>query len=433
MFPNIRKRASILRPSKFFRRMNSPSSSSLAQSTCSTQGAKSRFEDGYLTEKPPLGKGGFGKVWKAFKKGTNSGSSSDSDTEIAIPFAVKEISKQNLSQSGLIGLKLEVEALKCLNHKNIIEFFEEYDEVDRVYIVMEYVTGGTLEEMLEKNIGFSEEYVKQYVYQITCALEHCKQKGVVHRDIKPGNILITGDVDDSPMVKLLDFGFSAIIDVKAENMEDKVLNKWCGTSFYASPEIVKRQTYNFKTDFWSLGVVIYELLSGGTKPFSFDVRERGSKTKMLKKIAANEWQFKPEHAWRSISEEAKELIENLLVLDVDERYGAKETLDHAWLTKELENDKTRIMRMRGGEDRERNSVLRSKDKPSVNVGAQQGLEQKGDEHMKGAIDCKQDEEGESKSKNEMKMKMKIRAGMLKHQKSAANYGSGVGAFQFLDL
>lgn len=287
------------------------------------------FESKYATVMP-LGEGSFGRVWKAVLK------TDVSDEQAVIPFAVKEIKKLGLTEAQTRQLKLESSALAKLHHPNIIGFFERFEDQNFVHIVMEYVSGGTLANLIQRKQGCSESHAKKYIFQITSALEYCNRIGVVHRDIKPGNILVTGSLDSYPVVKLIDFGFSALVDLKIQAMETKKLNNWVGTLSYVSPEIVKRHIYNFKTDFWSLGVTMFEVLSGGVKPFDFDERKQGGKHEMMEKISEGCFGFEPVERWDTISMDAKDLILSLLTVEPDQRFGPRETLAHIWLQEAAE-------------------------------------------------------------------------------------------------
>lgn len=284
------------------------------------------FEDYFEVSPPMVGNGSYGSVWKCFKK-----TESWLETDVRIPFAAKIVDKSDLDEESKKSLQFEIEALTKLRHPNIISFYDRFEKAGVVTIVTEYIAGGTLKDWLQEGRFFSESTVRQYMFQLLSALDHCSEVGVVHRDIKPSNILVTVDINDQPLVKLIDFGFSAVVDLNEIPIEDHKFDSWMGTLEYASPELVNREPYNFKTDFWSLGVLMFELLSNGTKPFTYETTKRGSKKRMQERICRGEFKFEPKEEWRHVSSSAKDLLQKFLLVDVKSRFSSKEGLRHLWI------------------------------------------------------------------------------------------------------
>ena len=142
-----------------------------------------------------------------------------------------------------------------MNHPNIVKIFEAFETEDNVYLVMEYVGGGSLHSLLKEQSDrrLQEEDAKRLFKQIMTALQYCHRKSITHRDIKLENILL----DEHRNVKLIDFGFSTCIP------NDKKIKMFCGTPSYMAPEIVRRDEYaGPPADVWASGVLLYALTNG---------------------------------------------------------------------------------------------------------------------------------------------------------------------------
>lgn len=158
----------------------------------------------------------------------------------------------------------EVEILTKLDHPNIVKYFETYIDNKYMYLVMEYVGGGELFEMITKqnNQVLSEEMAKTYIRKILSALQHIHAMNIVHRDIKPENIMLTKDGE----IKIIDFGLS-----KKQNKEGSMMRTIAGTPYYMAPEILSERPYTSKVDLWSVGVLLYVFMCG-YMPFNSDKR-----------------------------------------------------------------------------------------------------------------------------------------------------------------
>ncbi|XP_072394494.1 serine/threonine-protein kinase Nek8-like [Diabrotica undecimpunctata] len=153
----------------------------------------------------------------------------------------------------LQAAKNEVAILKSLNHPNIIRYCDSYDRKGIFYIVMEYASKGTLQQLIEKERpnAFAPQYVMDFFCQILMGLDHIHQQKVIHRDLKTENIFLTGLRGD--VVKIGDFGIS-----KALINENKA-NTIIGTCNYLAPELCNGEPYNAKSDIWALGCILYEM------------------------------------------------------------------------------------------------------------------------------------------------------------------------------
>jgi calcium-dependent protein kinase len=153
------------------------------------------------------------------------------------------------------------------------------------------------------------------------AINHCHSLKIAHRDIKPENILL----GENGSVKLIDFGLS-------KQVKSKKMNTIVGTPYYIAPEVLKGN-YNVKCDIWSLGVIMYILLSGYL-PFGGT-----GAAEVFEKVQAGEYSFSQKE-WKKVSDEAMDLISKMLQVDTKKRYTAEQCLKHEWFVKagEFKND-----------------------------------------------------------------------------------------------
>ena len=228
-----------------------------------------------------LGTGGMGKVYLA------------KDSKLNRSIAVKTLPNSFSSDSDHVKrLQTEARAAANLNHPNVATIYsvEETDD-NQTFITMEYVEGKPLSKMIPES-GFDQRTFLDLFISIADALAHAHEKGIVHRDIKPSNIMITPAGEP----KILDFGL-AQIDRKRLGDEDSTLNltktgQVLGTPAYMSPEQAKGEEADHRTDIFSLGVVMYEAITG-ERPFKGD-NYASVVIKLLQKDARNISEIKPE-------------------------------------------------------------------------------------------------------------------------------------------
>eukprot|EP00741_Cyanophora_paradoxa_P004993 tig00000842_g4840.t1 len=187
-----------------------------------------------------IGEGSFGKVYKGRRKGSGQ------------IVALKFIAKHGKSEKDIKNLRQEIEILRGLNHENIILMLDSFETKNEFCVVTEYAQG-ELFEILEDDHSLPESEVQKIAKQLVKALYYLHSNRIIHRDMKPQNILIAAN----GTVKLCDFGFA-----RAMSCNTMVLTSIKGTPLYMAPELVQEQPYNEKADLWSLGVILYELFVG---------------------------------------------------------------------------------------------------------------------------------------------------------------------------
>ncbi|KAG2383357.1 hypothetical protein C9374_004694 [Naegleria lovaniensis] len=216
--------------------------------------------------------------------------------------AVKIIDKSNL-EVNKDSLKTEVNILKSVNDQNIVELIDVYETPQKVYLVMELLTGGELFDRIKDCVSIK--------YLHSC--------GIVHRDLKPENLIYSSDSNDSD-IKITDFGLAKIAD------GDFLLKTACGTPNYVAPEVLQNTGYDASVDMWSIGVILYILLCGFPPFYSENTPE------LFEQIINGDYDF-PSPYWDKVSDSAKDLIRHLLVVNPKKRFTPDQTLSHPWIKK----------------------------------------------------------------------------------------------------
>ncbi|KAF4042099.1 Protein kinase domain [Phytophthora infestans] len=262
--------------------------------------SKWKMDDFLVTKN--LGQGKFGNVYLAKEKCSN------------LTVALKVLFKSPLTRDGGVSnLKREVEIQVRLRHPNVLRMHGYFYDDSCVYLVLEYAPFGELYKELAKEKHFSDAVAAHYVSQVVEALKYCHSCNVIHRDIKPENLLI----GHNKTIKLADFGWS--VHAPTPN---NVRKTFCGTPDYLSPEMVMGESYDYRTDSWSLGVLTYELLVGST-PFYCE-----NQMEMYKRIELADYQFPSTPA---VSETAKSFIAGLLQRKPSDRLSLEDAVKHPWI------------------------------------------------------------------------------------------------------
>lgn len=225
--------------------------------------------------------------------------------------AIKILDKKMVMESHLkYQVQREIRTMKLLNHPNIVRIHEVLGTKTKIYIVMEYVSGGQLSDKLSYARKLNENEARKLFQQLIDAVDYCHNKGVYHRDLKPANLLL----DSKGNLKLSDFGLSAL------RKPDNVLTTACGSPSYVAPELLWNKGYDgAAADVWSCGVILFELLSGHL-PF-----DDHNLMNLYKKICRAEYTCPP---WFTLSQ--KKLIAKTLEPRVTKRITVPEMMENEW-------------------------------------------------------------------------------------------------------
>uniref|UniRef100_M4B2Z9 AGC protein kinase n=1 Tax=Hyaloperonospora arabidopsidis (strain Emoy2) TaxID=559515 RepID=M4B2Z9_HYAAE len=240
-----------------------------------------------------IGRGSFGKVVLVRHKATKT------------LYAMKILSKENIVKRKQVEhTRTERRVLGCTRHPFIVGLHYAFQTARRLYFVLDYCPGGELFYHLSRMKKLPEHMARFYAAEITLALEHLHGLGVVYRDLKPENILLTKDGH----IKLADFGLAK------ENIHEGATgtNSLCGTPEYLPPEILDRLGHGTAVDWWNLGMVLYEMLTGLPPWYTND------RKKLFERLRSARLHFPP-----YISRRAEALIRQLLNRDPAERLGSK--------------------------------------------------------------------------------------------------------------
>ncbi|XP_026495247.1 ribosomal protein S6 kinase beta-2 [Nymphalis io] len=242
-----------------------------------------------------LGKGGYGKVFQVRKiTGPDPGAY----------FAMKVLKKASIvrNQKDTAHTKAERNILEAVKHPFIVELVYAFQTGGKLYLILEYLSGGELFMHLEREGIFLEDTACFYLSEIILALEHLHSLGIIYRDLKPENVLL----DAQGHVKLTDFGLC-----KEHIQEGIVTHTFCGTIEYMAPEILTRSGHGKAVDWWSLGALMYDMLIG-QPPFTGDNR-----TKTIEKILKGKLML-PAY----LTQDARDLIRRLMKRSETQRLGA---------------------------------------------------------------------------------------------------------------
>lgn len=232
--------------------------------------------------------------------------------------ALKIVHKAGLTyhQKDNVHLLKEIHILKLLDHPNILKCFEVFEDELKYYVAMEYCPGGDLFKQILNMQVFTESQAANIIFQTLSALSYCHEKKVIHRDIKPENILVL-ESSNTLSIKLGDFGSSCIMDSLTPI-------KGCfGSSYYLAPEVLK-STYTEKCDIWSVGIIMYILLTGNP-PY----KGRDSKT-IIREVKDSPFMLTDDKV-TGLSPDSINLLQKLLVLDPEQRVSAAAAVQHPWI------------------------------------------------------------------------------------------------------
>lgn len=271
-----------------------------------TKGNRAKVVGGRWTLGEKLGRGSFATVWR--------GTCAKTGVEVA----VKEIDCERLSKKLRESLKLEVEVMRKMRDDHILRFIDMETSKDTVYIVLEYCGGGDLSQFIKRHGRVDESAAKRFMLQLARGLRAMRKAQLVHRDLKPQNLLLTSD-DLNAELKIADFGFARYIR-ESEGMADTV----CGSPLYMAPEVLNYQKYDAKADLWSVGAILFEMLVGAV-PFTGQ-----NQVQLLRNIQKTEFKI-PMHIAQELSPECIALLRGLLHRDAKDRISFEEFFNHPFL------------------------------------------------------------------------------------------------------
>jgi serine/threonine protein kinase len=252
-----------------------------------------------------IGKGAFSSVKLAINRITQE------------KVAVKIIDKSKMSSSMLESALTEIEIIKICQFPYIIKFIEAYENMEYIYIFMEYCSGGTLSQYIKKrNYTLTERQCCNIIYKICLAVNYFHSYGITHRDLKPENILMISEDDDAD-IRILDFGLGKIIG------PNEKCNEPYGTIIFCAPEIILLRPYTKSVDSWSIGVITYMLLLSHLPFYHTD-------KKVLKKYIVRDQPIYKGYGLPHISDYAINFMQKFLNKNPNKRMTVEKALEHKW-------------------------------------------------------------------------------------------------------
>ncbi|KAG9454936.1 hypothetical protein H6P81_007840 [Aristolochia fimbriata] len=252
-----------------------------------------------------IGEGTFAKV--KFARNIETGE----------PVAIKILDKEKVLKHKMVEqIKREIATMKLIKHPNVVRLYEVMGSKTKIFIVLEFVTGGELFDKIVNHGRMREDEARRYFQQLINAVDYCHSRGVYHRDLKPENLLL----DTQGNLKVSDFGLSAL---SRQVRDDGLLHTTCGTPNYVAPEVLNDRGYDGATaDLWSCGVILFVLLAGYL-PF-----DDSNLMNLYKKISAGEFTCP---SWLSLG--AMKLIARILDPNPVTRITIPEILEDEWFKK----------------------------------------------------------------------------------------------------
>ncbi|KAK4759428.1 hypothetical protein SAY87_022559 [Trapa incisa] len=280
----------------------------------SQSAVRGRMVGDYLVSRQ-IGSGSFSVVWHARHRVHG--------TEVAI----KEIATGRLNKKLHESLMSEIFILQRINHPNIIRLHDIIEVPGKIHLVLEYCRGGDLSMYIQYHGRVLEETAKYFMQQLATGLQVLRENNLIHRDLKPQNLLLATR-DERSVLKIADFGFARSLQPRG------LAETLCGSPLYMAPEIMQLQKYDAKADLWSVGTILYQLVTGKT-PFTGNTQ-----IQLLQNIIkSNELHFPPES--RDLSFNCKDLCQKLLRRNPVERLTFEEFFNHSFLHHRGLNDSAR--------------------------------------------------------------------------------------------
>ncbi|KAB2630603.1 serine/threonine-protein kinase ATG1-like [Pyrus ussuriensis x Pyrus communis] len=262
-----------------------------------------------------IGSGSFSVVWHARHRVHG--------TEVAI----KEIATGRLNKKLQESLLSEIFIMKKIDHPNIIRLHDIIEVPGKINLVLEYCRGGDLFMYIQRHGKVPEALAKHFMQQLVAGLQMLRDNNLIHRDLKPQNLLLSTN-DNNSVLKIADFGFARSLQPRG------LAETLCGSPLYMAPEIMQLQKYDAKADLWSVGAILFQLVTGRT-PFTGN-----NQIQLLQNILkATELQFPSDS--NNLSSECKELCQKLLRRNPVERLTFEEFFDHPFLSQQSPYSRSR--------------------------------------------------------------------------------------------
>lgn len=268
-----------------------------------------------------LGEGSFGKVYSVTHK----------------VFGEKRVCKQIAKLKGKVGMKIEeilheIDSMAMLDHPNVIKVYEYFEDEESVSQIMEPCNGGELQEQIDGVFQkgkpfYGEAFICDVMKQTLRALAFMHSQPIMHKDLKPQNIMLVEKTSSS--IKVIDFGLAELFE-----KDQKVSKEFGGTLLYMAPEVFRVQL-NMKSDIWSAGVILYNMITGdypfmATWPLPPGKDMEWWQSELARTISEDKFRQHARLSDKSVSPSCIDLLTRMLDKDVDRRPDASACLDHAW-------------------------------------------------------------------------------------------------------
>ncbi|KAL0233635.1 hypothetical protein PCE1_002148 [Barthelona sp. PCE] len=252
-----------------------------------------------------VGHGRFGRVYLARER------------KSGFIVALKVIPRKDLQENPLTARQVlaEIDIQSVCSHNNILELFGYFHDDKNIYLIIEYCTNGTLNDVLQEKIRLPEKEASKNIESVLRSIDYLHRRKIIHRDIKTENILLS----HNGTLKLADFGWSVKLTTEKKRRET-----FCGTLDYIAPEIVERLEYGRKVDIWACGILLWEMLFGDA-PF-IDVDEIST----MRRIREIDYEFPLKIP---VSDECKDFISRIFHINPLKRPKAEELLRHPFILK----------------------------------------------------------------------------------------------------
>uniref|UniRef100_A0A6B2LDK6 Protein kinase domain-containing protein n=1 Tax=Arcella intermedia TaxID=1963864 RepID=A0A6B2LDK6_9EUKA len=241
--------------------------------------------------------------------------------ELKFEVAIKEAKKRKGFKSEIIKNKSNL--LKKMDHPYLVKIYDIFDAEESLYVVMELVKGGSIQQYVVDHGKFNEENAKQIIRKVLTTLEYIHSLDMVYKYLKPDRILFESEVEPGTHIKIIsDIEFSNIY-----TQDLSILHCFAHEPpYYTAPEMLEGSGWSKGTDMWSVGSILYLMLSG-EPPFCYPGTKEHQIYDFIKKA---DYMF-DSPLWDDISQEAKDLISQLLVVDSNQRLSSTQSLGHPWL------------------------------------------------------------------------------------------------------